>query len=162
MNLAVQILESWDRQALIVNRVAELVTEETRQLRPSADGMTLEQQLAHMGEVRCFFLAMTWPEVATKWALRFEPWGRTSTGSLELLKSELKRSGEAVREAVAMAIEAGSGPCGGYDNPVLFLQHMTWHEGWHVGLIFLGLRLGGHEPSEEWEEGQVWSVWRTE
>lgn len=162
MDLTAQILESWDRQALIVNRVAELVTEETRHLLPSPDGMSLERQLVHMGRVRTFFLAMTWPEVAGRWDLWFKEWGQAPPESLDVLRSELRRTGDAVREAVANAIEAGSHPCGGYDNPVLFLQHMVWHEGWHVGLIFLGLRLGGHEPTEEWEEGQVWSVWRTE
>ena len=37
-----------------------------------------------------------------------------------------------------------------------------WHDGWHVGLIFLGLRLNGQEPPEEWEEPNVWGQWRTE
>ena len=49
-----------------------------------------------------------------------------------------------------------------YDNPIPFLQHMVWHDGWHVGLIFLALRLNGQEPPEEWEEPNVWGQWRTE
>jgi hypothetical protein len=39
---------------------------------------------------------------------------------------------------------------------------MVWHDGWHVGLIFLALRLNGQEPREEWEEPNVWGLWRTE
>ena len=39
---------------------------------------------------------------------------------------------------------------------------MVWHDGWHVGLIFLALRLNGQEPPEEWEEPNVWGQWRTE
>ena len=56
----------------------------------------------------------------------------------------------------------GKEKVGFYDNPVLFLQHMIWHEGWHVGLIILGLRLSGEEPPEEWEENHIWGEWRTE
>ena len=48
------------------------------------------------------------------------------------------------------------------NTAVLFLQHMVWHDGWHVGLIFLALRLNGQEPPEEWEEPNVWGQWRTE
>lgn len=63
-------------------------------------------------------------------------------------------------------IESGGAPLEGenarYDNPVLLLQHMIWHDGWHVGLIFLALRLNGQEPPEEWEEPNVWGQWRTE
>jgi hypothetical protein len=39
---------------------------------------------------------------------------------------------------------------------------MIWHEGWHVGLIFLALRLAGEEPKQEWEEANVWGEWRIE
>ncbi len=49
-----------------------------------------------------------------------------------------------------------------YDNPVLFMQRMVWHDGWLVGSIFLGLRLSGQEPPERWKEPIVWGQWRTE
>lgn len=39
---------------------------------------------------------------------------------------------------------------------------MIWHEGWHVWLIFLGLRLAEQEPPQEWEEEKVWGEGRTE
>lgn len=60
------------------------------------------------------------------------------------------------------ALGKGVTQFGWYDNPVLFIQHMVWHEGWHIGLIFLALRLAGQEIPEEWEETKVWGEWRTE
>lgn len=166
MDLTEALLESWDRQCRIVAAVASLVTEENRHAKPSEDGMSLDGQLAHMHNTRKFWLKQIDPE-------RAEPLGRsyaddqgTPIADLDALKSYLKASGAAVRESVRAGLAKGIAPMKGphatYDNPVLFLQHMLWHDGWHIGLIFLGLRLNGQEPPEEWEEPNVWGQWRTE
>jgi len=81
------------------------------------------------------------------------------------LKMALASSGKAVGAALASGLAAGGPMQGGYvtyENPVLFVQHMIWHEGWHAGQIFLALRENGQEPAEDWEEANVWGVWRTE
>ncbi len=157
-----EILEMWDRQALIVSRVAERVTEETRGALPSADGWPLDKQLAHIHEVRLGWLRNISPEGASGLASSFEvPWV-TPISDLAQLKTNLAESAQAIHDTVAEMLESGATQVGGYTHPVQFIGHMVWHEGWHVGLIMLGLRLAGHEPSEEWEEGQIWSVWRTE
>ncbi len=38
---------------------------------------------------------------------------------------------------------------------------MVWHEGWHAGIILLALRLNGREPAEQWEETNLWGIWRS-
>jgi uncharacterized damage-inducible protein DinB len=46
-----------------------------------------------------------------------------------------------------------------YDHPILFLQHMIWHEGYHHGQIKLALKVAGHPLSDD-EAGPVtWDVW---
>ena len=46
-----------------------------------------------------------------------------------------------------------------YDHPILFLQHMVWHEGYHHGQIKLALKAGGR-PITDNEAGSVtWGVW---
>ena len=46
-----------------------------------------------------------------------------------------------------------------YDHPLLFLQHMIWHEGYHHGQIKLALKLAGH-PFDDEEIGPLtWDVW---
>ena len=46
-----------------------------------------------------------------------------------------------------------------YDHPILFLQHMIWHEGYHHGQIKVTLKLGGR-PITDQEAGPVtWDVW---
>ena len=90
----------------------------------------------------------------------------TPIANLDAIKANLKASGFAVREAVRDGLNKGCGSMSSehvtYDNPVLLMQHMVWHDGWHVGLIFLALRLNGQEPGEDWEEASVWGHWRTE
>jgi len=36
-----------------------------------------------------------------------------------------------------------------YDHPILFLQHMIWHEGYHHGQIKLALKLMGHTLTDK-------------
>ena len=162
MELVDMLLDSWDRQCRIVEKVAEKVDDSNRHLQPSADGWPLDHQLAHMHSVRHYFLKNVDPARGNKLASSFTDGWTTPISDLDQIKKLLAESGIAVRESVKEALEKGVEKFGWYDNPVLFLQHMVWHEGWHVGMIFLGLRLGGQEPAEEWEEANVWGEWRTE
>jgi len=166
MDVTEALLESWDRQCRIVNAVATLITAENRHVKPSEDGWSLDKQLAHMHNTRKFWLSHVAPERAAALGKSYADDEGTPIADLDAIKSYLKASGEAVGAAVREGLEKGGGPMKSanvtYDNPVLFLQHMVWHDGWHVGLIFLGLRLAGQEPSEEWDEPNVWGLWRTE
>lgn len=165
MDVAEALLDSWDRQGRIVTAVASLVDEANRHVKPSADGMTLDGQLAHMHSVRKYFLSQVAPEHAAGLTSAYADDQGTPLKDLDAIKACLKASEAAVRDAVRDGMQKGGPMAGGnvvYDNPVLFLQHMVWHDGWHVGLIFLALRLNGQEPPEEWEEPNVWGLWRTE
>ena len=166
MDVTEALLDSWDRQCRIVNAVATLITEENRHALPSEDGWALDKQLAHMHNTRKFWLSQVAPDRAIPLGKSYADEAGTPIADLDALKSYLQASGEAVGEAVRDALAKGMGPLKSenvtYDNPVLFLQHMVWHDGWHVGLIFLALRLNGQEPPEEWEEPNVWGQWRTE
>ncbi|MBN9500246.1 MAG: DinB family protein [Armatimonadetes bacterium] len=162
MDIATALLDSWDRQCRIVNAVASRIDESNRHVKPSEDGWSLDHQLAHIHEVRQYWLSQVSPEKAAALDSSFQkPWVEPIT-DLEKIKSLLQDSGLAIREAMEVAFQGDGSAIGGYDNPVLFLQHMVWHDGWHIGLIFLGLRLAGQEPNEEWEEANVWGEWRTE
>lgn len=162
--IAQMLLDSWDRQCSILDSVASIVTEENRQFKPSEDGWSIDRQLAHCHNVRIFWASQVAPNLG-----EIERFGVDDAGeilaSLEEVRSALAKSADIVRTVVADGLTAGNPLVGEnvtYDNPVLLLQHMIWHEGWHVGLIFLALRLNGQEPQEEWEEPNVWGRWRTE
>lgn len=162
MDVTAALLDSWDRQCRIVKAVASKVDESNRHVKPSEDGMPLDQQLAHMHGVRRFFLRNVDPDRAATVASAVKDDQGTPLDDLDKIKALLDESGKAVRDSVEAALSQGTEQFGWYDNPVLYVQHMVWHEGWHVGLIFLALRLNGQEPPEEWEEPNVWGEWRTE
>ena len=161
MNVNEALLESWDRQSRMVDAVASRIDESNRHAKPSEDGWPLDHQLAHIHEVRYWWLGQFAPELAATLGDGFTE-DQKPIEDLDAMRSHLKASAATVRKAVADALEKGTEEQGGYDHPVMFLQHMVWHEGWHVGLIFLGLRLAGREPGEEWEEPNIWGLWRTE
>jgi uncharacterized damage-inducible protein DinB len=162
MRIVDALAEAWDRQAGIVYSVAERVNESNRSAKPSPDGGPLDHQLAHIHEVRYYWTSKFSPKHAEGLGDAFLNGWENPISDLDAIRSLLKDSARAVREAFIEGVQNGGGPAGGYDNPVLFLEHMIWHDGWHVGLIFLGLRLAGQEPPEAWEEEHVWGRWRVE
>jgi uncharacterized damage-inducible protein DinB len=166
MDVNEALLDSWDRQCRIVEAVGSLIDETNRHVKPSEDGWPLDKQLAHMHKTRKYFLTQIAPEQAARLGDSYADEMGTPIADLATIKSNLTASGLAVRETVREGLARGMSPMAGpnatYDNPVLFLQHMVWHDGWHVGLIFLALRLNGQEPPEEWDEPNVWGLWRTE
>ena len=162
MDVTEALLDSWDRQCRIVNAIASRIDEANKHLKPSEDGWSLGYHLAHIHAVRQYWLQQLSKCRADVLEEAFVDGWKTPIESLDEIRKLLKQSGLAVRESVAEKIASGCGPCGGYDNPILHLQHMVWHEGWHVGLILLALRIAGQEPTDEWEEANIWNHWRKE
>ena len=71
----------------------------------------------------------------------------------------LNDSAKVVRDAVKSRVESGRDMNLHYDHPILLLQHMIWHEGYHHGQIKLALKLAGRPMTDE-EAGPVtWRVW---
>jgi hypothetical protein len=60
-----------------------------------------------------------------------------------ILADRLNSGAEAVRNAVEDRIRSGRAMELHYDHPLLFLQHMIWHEGYHHGQIKLALKISG-------------------
>ncbi len=162
MDLTEALLDSWDRQCRIVMAVASRIDDSNMEVKPSEDGWPLYHQLAHIHLVRRYWLSQVAPDRGAALGKTFVDGWKTPIRDLDEICRHLEASAIGVREAVREMLANGTGPVGGYDHPVLFLQHMVWHEGWHVGLLFLGLRRAGQEPPEEWEEAHVWGEWRVE
>ena len=46
-----------------------------------------------------------------------------------------------------------------YDHPILMLQHLIWHDGYHHGQVKLALKMAGRAFDDE-EIGPVtWGIW---
>ena len=71
----------------------------------------------------------------------------------------LNESAQAMRDAVSSRLESPQEMLVHYDHPILLLQHMVWHEGYHHGQIKLALKIAG-QPFDDEEIGPVtWDVW---
>jgi len=153
------LLESWDRQARIIQSLADLVDEKIRSVKPSEDGWPLDAQLAHVHQTRRWWLKSTDAKYLEGYGRAVLEDGETPIADLGEIKGLLVQSAAAVRTATLEGLKAG-GKFGPYDHAIFFLQHMVWHEGYHAGLILLALRNAGQDPSDEWCEKHIWELWR--
>jgi uncharacterized damage-inducible protein DinB len=72
----------------------------------------------------------------------------------------LSDSAERVRDAVKKRVETGRDMNLDFDHPILLIQLLIFHEGYHHGQIKLALKLAGRPVTDD-EAGPVtWDVWR--
>jgi uncharacterized damage-inducible protein DinB len=149
------LLESWDRNNTILSNLLRALPRTGLEARAMAGSPSVAQLFTHIHFVRLVFLLEDVPEFARElpaeeWAFERDP------GRIEQMLSE---SATAVRKAVKSAVETGTDMQIHYDHPILLLQHMLWHEGYHHGQIKLALKLAGC-PLTDTEAGPLtWRVW---
>ena len=77
----------------------------------------------------------------------------------ERIAAGLDESAHAVRDAMQDRLRSGQPMQMHYDHPLLFMQHMIWHEGYHHGQIKLALKIAGL-PFDDEEIGPItWDLW---
>jgi uncharacterized damage-inducible protein DinB len=149
------LLDSWDRNNTILLNLLRILPEGGLEVRAKEDCPSIAELFSHIHFVRLVFISEDAPEFARnlpekEWAVERDR-GR--------MAQMLNDSTKAVRDAVKSKVETGRGMNLHYDHPILLLQHMLWHEGYHHGQIKLALKLAGHPISDE-EAGPVtWGVW---
>jgi uncharacterized damage-inducible protein DinB len=94
---------------------------------------SVAEMFTHIHYVRLVFVFEDAPEFAgnlpeAEWVAERGP-GR--------IAQMLNDSAKAVRDAVESRVEEGRDMNLHYDHPILLLQHMLWHEGYHHGQIKL-------------------------
>lgn len=149
------VLDSWDRNNTILVNLLRAVPQGGLQVRPMEGSPSIAQLFTHIHYVRLVFVVEDAPEFARE--LPKEEW--VVEQDAERIAQMLNESAKVVRDAVKDRVEADREMELHYDHPILLLQHMIWHEGYHHGQIKLALKLAGRPISDE-EAGPVtWSVW---
>ena len=116
---------------------------------------SVAELFTHIHYVRLVFVFEDAPEFARD--VPSKEWVAERDG--DRIAQMLTDSAKAVRDAVRGRVLAGRDMDLHYDHPILLLQHMLWHEGYHHGQIKLALKVAGHPISDE-EAGPVtWDVW---
>jgi len=149
------LLDSWDRNNTILVNLLGALPEGGLAVRAMAGSPSLAELFTHIHFVRLVFVEEDAPEFGRnlpekEWAAESDP-GR--------IAQMLNESAKAVRDAVKGRIEAGREMNLHYDHPILLLQHMIWHEGYHHGQIKLALKLAGRSMSDAQAGPITWGVW---
>jgi uncharacterized damage-inducible protein DinB len=152
------LLDSWDRNNTILLNLLLTLPDGGLEVRAMQGSPSVAQLFTHIHHVRLVFVSEDAPEFAVpEGDLPKEEWlAERETGRIaEMLNSSAK----AVRDAVRGRLEAGREMNLHYDHPILLLQHMIWHEGYHHGQIKLALKLSGR-PIANKDAGPItWRVW---
>jgi uncharacterized damage-inducible protein DinB len=149
------LLDSWDRNNTILLNLLRALPEGGLEARAIASSPCVAELFTHIHFVRLVFVLEDAPEFArdlpeAEWVMVCDP---------DRIAQMLNESAQAVRDAVKSRVEAGLDMNLHYDHPILLLQHMVWHEGYHHGQIKLALKLAGRAMTDA-EAGPVtWDVW---
>jgi uncharacterized damage-inducible protein DinB len=149
------LLDSWDRNNTIVVHLLRAIPEGMLEAKATEDSPSIGALFSHIHYVRLVFVAEDAPQFARK--LPENEWAvERDRNRLALM---LNDSAKTVRDAVKSRVESGRDMDLHYDHPILMLQHMIWHEGYHHGQIKLALKLAGRPISNQ-EAGPItWRVW---
>jgi uncharacterized damage-inducible protein DinB len=150
------LLDSWDRNnAILVNLLRAVPDAMGMEARAVAASPTVAQLFSHIHYVRLAFVEEDAPEFARP--LPQDEW--QAERDRDRLGDLLDHSARAVRDAVAGRVKAGRAMDRHFDHPILMLQHLIWHEGYHHGQIKLALKAAGR-PLDDREIGRVtWGIW---
>jgi uncharacterized damage-inducible protein DinB len=149
------LLDSWDRNNTILLNLLRALPDGGLETRAMEGSPSIAELFTHIHYVRLVLVSEDTPEFARElpneeWLAEHDP-GR--------IAAMLNDSAKAVRDAVKGRVEAGRDMNLHYDHPILLLQHMLWHEGYHHGQIKLTLKLTGRPMTNE-EAGPVtWGLW---
>jgi uncharacterized damage-inducible protein DinB len=149
------VLDSWDRNNIILVNLLRALPDGGLQARAMEGSPSVAQMFTHIHYVRLVFVLEDAPEFAGR--LPEKEWA--AERDADRIARMLNDSAKVVRDAVKNRVEAGRDMKLHYDHPILMLQHMIWHEGYHHGQIKLALKVAGRPLTDD-EAGPVtWGVW---
>jgi uncharacterized damage-inducible protein DinB len=149
------LLDSWDRNNTILLNLLRAMPDDRLNARAMEGSPSIAEMFTHIHFVRLVFVFEGAPEFARdlpkeEWAGERDP---------DRIAQMLNDSAKVVRDAVKSRLETGRDMNLHYDHPILLLQHMVWHEGYHHGQIKLALKATSHAMTDE-EAGPItWDVW---
>jgi uncharacterized damage-inducible protein DinB len=149
------LLDSWDRNNTVLVNLLRSVPDDALELRAMDGSPSIAGLFHHIHYVRLVFVLEDAPEHARP--LPDGEWrAERDRGRMEAMLNE---SATVVRDAVRSRVESGRAMDMHYDHPILMLQHMVWHEGYHHGQIKLALKQAGRAFDDETIGPLTWGVW---
>lgn len=149
------LLDSWDRNNTILLNLLRAMPDGALEARAMEGSPSVAEMFTHIHYVRLGFVFEDAPEFGV--TVPEKEWvAERDRGRIAQM---LNDSAKAVRDAVKSRVEAGRDMNLHYDHPILMVQHMLWHEGYHHGQMKLALKVSGR-PLVNKEAGPItWGVW---
>ena len=149
------LLDSWDRNNRILVNLLRAMPEGGLEASAMEGSPSVAEMFTHIHYVRLVFVFEDAPEFARE--LPNEEW--VAERDPARIAQMLDQSAKTVRDAVKDRLEASRGMDVHYDHPILLLQHMIWHEGYHQGQMKLALKVSGRPINDETAGPLTWGVW---
>ncbi len=149
------LLDSWDRNNTILVNLLHAIPPGALEIRPMEGSPSVAELFTHIHYVRLVFVSEDAPEFAGKMPVKEWADERDTARIAQMLNE----SARAVRDAVKDRVQTGKAMNLHYDHPILLLQHMIWHEGYHHGQIKLALKMAGHAINNADAGPITWRVW---
>ncbi|MGL4612050.1 MAG: DinB family protein [Trueperaceae bacterium] len=161
------LIDSYHRNNTILLNLLNALPESGMDAKVMEGSPSIVVMFSHIHQTRLGWLSLTASEFAENLASLFRQEGESRVPEYDKARvaEALNASAKAISEAVKNRVETGQamkGKNATYDHPILLLQHMLWHEGYHVGQLKLALKTIGFVMSDEEEEKNIWSLWRLE
>lgn len=159
------LLDSWDRNNTIMVGLLRALPTGGLEARATVDSPTVAALFMHVCHVRLCTICETDSEFARNHLglIPADDQEWLEEHDFDRIEQRLNDSAKVLRDAVQSWLEAGlitSRLELGYDHPILLLQHMIWHEGYHVGQMKLALKLTGLPMTDQQAGAVTWNVWR--
>jgi uncharacterized damage-inducible protein DinB len=150
------LLDSWDRNNAIMLNLLRALPEGGLEAKATETSPSVAQQFMHIHHERLVSVFEEAPEFARdvpedEWMVERDR---------DRIAQMLNESATAVRDAIKGRVEAGRGLDLHYDHPILMLQLLLWHEGYHHGQIKLALKVWGRPIGNDKAGPLTWDVWR--
>lgn len=152
-DLLAPLLDSWERNNAVLVSLLEVLPYGGLKAKAADDSPTVAAMFGHIHHVRMAMVHENAPEHASL-EMGFDWIEHTA----DEIKQLLYGSAGAVHNAVKDRIESGREMDMHFDHPLLAIQHLIWHEGYHYGQIKLALKLSGM-PIEDAVAGPLsWDI----
>ena len=159
------ILETWRRNAEVLTNILQALPEGGIDAMDTGGVWTVAHHLADMQGATLEWLEKSSPKFAVNLEqLYFDdpssPLGWGAQRDPQKIIAAFEASSRAVETAVRHHLETNEAFGEVYANPIFLLQHMIWHQAYHMGQIIWALKQSGMRFSDEQTFEMIWKVLR--
>jgi uncharacterized damage-inducible protein DinB len=150
------LLDSWDRSNAILLNLLRAIPEGGLEARAMDGSPSVSEMFTHIHHERMVSVFENAPEFAgnapeKEWVIELDP---------DRIARMFDESARCVRGAVKSRVETGRDLDLDFDHPILLLQLLIFHEGYHHGQIKLALKAAGLPLTDDKAGPVTWDVWR--